>query len=477
MLENLYTTKMSADKKVLQLRFLKIRSHSGKLSRVLCIALFIILLIVITISSIITAVNTTDNYTMSEKEFADFLKHPIGSIMADLDYVDDEKLVFHYLEGFFIINKQNYEMIHKINLKKLNIAGHTQGDCFTDFKIDKSGNYAYLTNVGEQQLVKKYDNYIINLESGEVKIGNAPYGTDFFENYADTLSSVNDIYGWCSNKCIIDGDSRTYYLTVQENTVAAIQLVTIHHKADELTGMGYVFGKNYISAAQQKDNIIKKSLAKGEEISTQGSLKWEVNANIVRSVIHKISELRQTQYKEIKDGNYLVAIHYIENNGETYQKLFIVDNYTMELVLSEKIIDEDYYMGIINILNSPTSELYHKTVEFLEQEFHRVYDSYYDIQNLIISNWNENGDEATFFYKMTFLYYNRDPDKAEYIQEAKKRSQKEYEVLYNDYLALKEANHEFKVVLNGDKLELFSNIAPKGTEWSPIRIDDYVISE
>lgn len=123
-----------------------------------------------------------------------------------------------------------------------------------------------------------------------------------------------------------------------------------------------------------------------------------------------------------------------------------------------------------------TSDLYSKTVEFLNQEFHRVYDQYYDIQSLSISNWEESENEATFFYKMTFLYYNRDPDTVEYIQKAKEQSQEAYETLYNDYLEEKEGNYEFKVVMNEDNIELYSNIAPKGTEWVPTKIDDYIMS-
>ena len=187
------------------------------------------------------------------------------------------------------------------------------------------------------------------------------------------------------------------------------------------------------------------------------------------------------KYIDIKDGNYDVRIYDIWNNAteENNPMIFIIDNYKLELVFSMSIsMDEQRFF--VNLLSNPEiqqSNLYAKTKEFLEKEFRRVYTQYYDIQNLTISDWQENGNEATFFYKMTFLNYNRDPDKAEYIQEAKKRSQKEYETLYKDYLALKEANYEFKVVLNGGEIELYSNVSPKGTEWAPIKIDDYVLSE
>ncbi|MBO5020882.1 MAG: hypothetical protein J6D52_09490 [Clostridia bacterium] len=483
MLEKMFTTKMSADKKKLQSRFSKIRSKNGKLSKVIGGILFGIIIAAIICVGVMIAVNDTKDYRMTDEEFSDYIHRPIGAIMADIDYVDDEKLVFHYLEGFFVMDQQSYEILHKINLSKLNIAGHTQGDCYTVFKIDKDGRFAYLTNEGiNDDRVAKYDNYIIDLKTGEVKIGNAPNGTDFFTNYADTSSTVKDTYGWYSSRCINIGEDRTFYLTTQDSIIAALQLVVdIHMKDYENVGMRYVFGNDYVSAAQLKQNIIHNALEDDEEILINSGFHWEVNDDKVKSIINKLSETRNMKYIDIKDGNYDVRIYDIWNNAteENNPMIFIIDNYKFELVFSMSIrMDEQKFF--VNLLSNPESQqsnLYTKTKEFLEKEFRRVYTQYYDIQNLTISDWQENGNEATFFYKMTFLNYNRDPDKAEYIQEAKKRSQKEYETLYKDYLALKEANYEFKVVLNGGEIELYSNVSPKGTEWAPIKIDDYVVGE
>lgn len=117
-----------------------------------------------------------------------------------------------------------------------------------------------------------------------------------------------------------------------------------------------------------------------------------------------------------------------------------------------------------------------KTAAWMEQEFHRVYDPWYDIQSLTISDWQESGNEATFHYKKEYLYYNRDPDTVPYILEAKARSQSSYERLYQDYLALKESNYSFKIVWNGDKPTLYSDVSVKGVpEWQPVKIDDYIL--
>ena len=175
--------------------------------------------------------------------------------------------------------------------------------------------------------------------------------------------------------------------------------------------------------------------------------------------------------------------HYLTSEAGTVVDIQLVTiHHNLDDMIGYKYVFSQYYVSdysrnkIVSILNRPSGKLYEKTSEYLKHEFYRVYEHYYDIQSLTISNWQENGNEATFFYKMTYLNYNREPDTVEYIQEAKKRGQEEYETLYNDYLALKESNYQFKVVLKGDSLELYSNVAPKGTEWVPTKIDDYIMS-
>ncbi len=98
------------------------------------------------------------------------------------------------------------------------------------------------------------------------------------------------------------------------------------------------------------------------------------------------------------------------------------------------------------------SALFQKTVTFLKDEFHRVYDPYYDILNLSIYDWTENGTEATFLYTMTFQY--RDEQ-------------------FSD-LSPSESNIYFKVIENGDTIDLFCNVSPTDVKWEPCQIDDFV---
>ena len=98
------------------------------------------------------------------------------------------------------------------------------------------------------------------------------------------------------------------------------------------------------------------------------------------------------------------------------------------------------------------SALFQKTVTFLKDEFHRVYDPYYDILNLSIFDWTETGTEATFLYTMSFQY--RDEQ-------------------FSD-LSPSESNIYFKVIENGDTIDLFCNVSPTDVEWEPCKIDDFV---
>lgn len=120
-------------------------------------------------------------------------------------------------------------------------------------------------------------------------------------------------------------------------------------------------------------------------------------------------------------------------------------------------------------------EMYRLVSEYLESEFHRVYDPYYDIKSLTVSGWNRQGLEATFYYKMVHAFYNRDPDTVDYIKKAKESGSPGYQRLYDDYLADKEANYEFKAVLTDEGIELYSNVSPKDVNWQPVKIDDYIL--
>ncbi len=374
MLENLYTTKMSMDKEKLQARFAKIQAEPGRRAKGVGVLVFALLLAVMAGTSACIAIGTAEDCAMTDQEFSAYISQPIGAVMADLDYADENILVLHYGDGFFVLDQETRTIRHAVDLSKLNITTQPQGDVTLEVTVDKAGSHAYLSALGPREEIKSYDDYVIDLDSGHVKKGLMPADTEVFRGYGDTFAAIPDGTGWYSSRCITAGD-RTYYLSAQASHVGSMELVTLHHDGSPAQRW-YLFGEASI------------------------------------------------------------------------------------------IPEEDI------------PDLYDKAVEYMAQEYHRVYDPYYDIQDLTLSAWKQNGKEATFFYTMTYLHYNRDPDKVAYIQEAKKGDRESYESLYKDYLALKQGNYEFKVVWNGETLELYYENSVKGPEswWGPITVDDFIAS-
>ena len=121
------------------------------------------------------------------------------------------------------------------------------------------------------------------------------------------------------------------------------------------------------------------------------------------------------------------------------------------------------------------SELYEKVKAYLEREFERVYTPYYEVLDLKIWDWKENGNEATFFYTMIHKNYDRDPDTVAYIKEAKENGSPSYEQLKKEYLEPKEANYQFKAVLEKNEIALYYNQSPNGIQWAPVTIEDFLL--
>lgn len=266
MLEKIYTTKMSTQKNKLQNRFSKIRSKLNK--RVKIISLIILLIVLSSILTLTVIIarktntdivntqansdkdNTASDYAMTESEFAEFVHRPLGSVMADLNYIDKDKLVFHHGEYLFIMKYNSTdldpslrsELDFVINLKKLNLPYAQQGSSILDIKISKNGEYAYLSAVGVKEEIKDFDEYIVHLNTGYVEKGAMPENTELFTNYSDTFTVLNGAtnQGWHSNQCIVL-DNKTYFLTNYEGAVKDIGLVCMNNNNPEDNQFKFVF--------------------------------------------------------------------------------------------------------------------------------------------------------------------------------------------------------------------------------------------
>ncbi len=83
MLENLYTTKMSANKKTLQNRFSKIRSKSGWLSKIMALVMSAVMVVTFACATVVMAAVGADGLERWDKEEVYFLAGVRGDITAD----------------------------------------------------------------------------------------------------------------------------------------------------------------------------------------------------------------------------------------------------------------------------------------------------------------------------------------------------------------------------------------------------------
>ena len=121
--------------------------------------------------------------------------------------------------------------------------------------------------------------------------------------------------------------------------------------------------------------------------------------------------------------------------------------------------------GLKNWPHHSAGTLYSETESYLYDAFYEKYSPHYEILDLTIKNWEQDGDEAIFFYYMTHKNYDKDPDTVPYIKEAKERGEYIYETYKKEYLEPKTGMYDLKVVKKDGKLKFFANVSGKGERW------------
>ncbi|MGB4171071.1 MAG: M56 family metallopeptidase [bacterium] len=118
--------------------------------------------------------------------------------------------------------------------------------------------------------------------------------------------------------------------------------------------------------------------------------------------------------------------------------------------------------------------------DYMIDRFTSEYSKYYQIKGFEVSNLeytvSDTDIEITFFFKMIFQNYYKDPDTIPYIREAKENDSPYYEQMRNEYNQPKEGNYDlmFRAKINAgtiveNSIELFINQAPKGVDYVPLK--------
>lgn len=213
MLEKMFTTKMSADKKKLQNRFSKIRSKNGKLSKILAGILFCIIIVAIICVGVMIAVNNAEKsennldfnrlYEFRETKLQD--KSAIEEIVRLNNYLPYS---FHSVEivenqydnrvavKFLVGDRAMHRKIDNTSLKKMSaiiLALVPDAEAVSSIIFDK---YSEDINNWETSF---YSNYISRKELSsmldfekftEEYIKNAALSAEKFEEYCLKLSSI-----------------------------------------------------------------------------------------------------------------------------------------------------------------------------------------------------------------------------------------------------------------------------------------------
>lgn len=176
-----------------------------------------------------------------------------------------------------------------------------------------------------------------------------------------------------------------------------------------------------------------------------------------------------------------------KNSKDNHYVVLITDEVKkVKIKLSTYKDSEDYryeknYIYDVSSISSIENN-YDMISAYLEKEFKNVYQKYYEILDLSISQYEEKKvdgkGQASFLYTMKHKNFDRDPDSVAYIKEAKKNKSPYYEQMCKEYLEPQEANYEFMVEIDQQgKMTLYTNISPKATEWKEVQVSDFILKD
>lgn len=423
---------------------------------------------------------------MSDEKFSKYMDKPIGAIMAELDYADQERIVFHYLDGFFVYNILEETFEHKLDLSLLNCAPHQQGDTGIIINVSQDGKKAFIKNMGPEDLIADLDNYIIDLKSGKAKVTKEPDPGKVFAGFSNT-DTLTSVAGWHSRKAAVVNE-KLYFISVSEIPYVNGLKFIICDKSGNVEKSTYIFPRK--SYEYKGENITVTLPTANVAESTFDDI-----APILSSGAIVIDDLVWFKPDELsaKEGTmthgslvepiygYNLEIFKVTKalNGEDTVKYFIKHpkaggNHSV-IMMGMGRFAEDELDAMLESIKFNTSPLYEKTKAYLSDEFDRVFSPYYDIVDLQMTNWQESEGTATFHYKMVHQTINRDVESVDYLNKIKVNNPESYSLAIADYLSKKEGNFEFKVVQEDDNLKLYSNISPTGTVWEETKIDDYIL--
>ena len=459
-------------------------------------ALTFVVIAVIAAAFLTNASDKGTDCNMSAARFEEFQSGDVGAVMADIDYADDSRAVFHYLDGIFVYDIKNGGLTKRIDISGLNCFKFQQGSYGIEMRVSADGRRAYIENYGSEDEIKDLDNYELDLKSGRAKKADKQPFKDVFKDLDDSYSNVIDESGWFSDMCV-KNDKYTYYLAVSGGKIRDMRFVAVSQNGEKTETWVFDTENERTLAKLPPDKIV--GIKSAAVTNTAGEV-YTAAADGMKRL-----ETLLNGAKEVKGGSDCPfdAVLDLELEDGTRGRIELASdscgNYRSGGVYYSCGGDNAELLRIFGMEPaqlSPT-DTYLRVSSYLRSEFYRVFSPVYDIKELRISDWKEGttkdgGAEASFLYTMRHGYYNEEVTEGDPLIDAKKRAEAkdatqkdidEYNKMREAYFGEKEANFEFKAEFarnpeNKDpasgEITLYSNVSPKGVEWQKVKIDDYI---
>ncbi len=323
MLEKMFTTKMSANKKKLQTRFSKIRSNNSKASKIIAISLFAIILLGIICISVYIAVNNAENinkietlYALKNTELQD--TDSIGKIVHTANFTPYD---FHSVE----IRTNEYEKRIAIKFTIEDRAMHRIAD---DISLRKQ-SAVILSLVPEAEAVSCliFDKYSEDINNWDTSF----YGTyasrkDFYTR--DGFEKFNEEY--INNSTLSLENFKEYYSNISS-------IASSYDMSDYLKQQYDFIGKDYEFVANSgigAEFLVDEDFLNSPECKEINNL-FDVD---IKNHIGFAVNLNKTTIRNFKTNEYkkLISLYYLEGDKT--------------IIISQKIIDEDKKAEEIKIL-------------------------------------------------------------------------------------------------------------------------------
>ena len=195
---NVVSTMLCEDKSNVKERLTAIMKYNKKSKMVMLLSS--ILLFTILCGGILTGAVTKEKSLKDlSVDISKFDTLSIGTSVPEIDYISEERVIFHSYYGLFVYDLKHEKIIQSLDLKAI---GHNfmQGSTYTEVKTSLNGQKVYIRNAGEKpdKFIYEYD-----INSGKLlkvpldaKLSTFPINRTYDPYGHDRVSMLNDGEGY-----------------------------------------------------------------------------------------------------------------------------------------------------------------------------------------------------------------------------------------------------------------------------------------